>query len=92
MMVLSTKLPTDDEKAGGSGARVKLNSKQSMESPAPVEEIPMAEAPNKPRPIITKMVLENFKSYAGVKEIGPFHKVKKYAWGVHDSVVVIPAA
>merc|ERR1719486_1513865 len=27
-----------------------------------------------PRPIITKMVLENFKSYAGVKEIGPFHK------------------
>lgn len=27
-----------------------------------------------PRPIITKMVLENFKSYAGIKEIGPFHK------------------
>ncbi len=26
------------------------------------------------RLIITKMVLENFKSYAGVKEIGPFHK------------------
>jgi len=30
------------------------------------------EAP--PRLMITKMVLENFKSYAGVKEIGPFHK------------------
>ncbi len=26
------------------------------------------------RLMITKMVLENFKSYAGVKEIGPFHK------------------
>ena len=46
-----------------------------MESPAPVEEMPVVEATNKPRPIITKMVLENFKSYAGVKEIGPFHKV-----------------
>lgn len=28
-----------------------------------------------PRLMIKKMVLENFKSYAGVKEIGPFHKV-----------------
>jgi len=27
-----------------------------------------------PRLMITKMVLENFKSYAGVKEVGPFHK------------------
>jgi len=26
------------------------------------------------RLIITKLVLENFKSYAGVREIGPFHK------------------
>ena len=38
-----------------------------------------AQAPGAvPRPIITKMVLENFKSYAGVKEIGPFHKVLLY--------------
>jgi recombinational DNA repair ATPase RecF len=28
----------------------------------------------KPRLMILKMVLENFKSYGGVKEIGPFHK------------------
>lgn len=28
-----------------------------------------------PRLMITKIVNENFKSYAGVKEIGPFHKV-----------------
>ena len=27
-----------------------------------------------PRLMILKMVLENFKSYGGVKEIGPFHK------------------
>ncbi len=29
---------------------------------------------DQPRLIITKMVLENFKSYAGMREIGPFHK------------------
>ena len=28
----------------------------------------------RPRLMILKMVLENFKSYGGVKEIGPFHK------------------
>jgi structural maintenance of chromosome 4 len=38
----------------------------------------MSESQNLNQPntrlIITKMVLENFKSYAGVQEIGPFHK------------------
>ncbi|KAJ1435269.1 RecF/RecN/SMC [Ochromonadaceae sp. CCMP2298] len=37
----------------------------------------MAEVPQetrKSRLMITKMVLENFKSYAGQQEIGPFHK------------------
>lgn len=29
----------------------------------------------RPRLFIKKMVLENFKSYAGKKHIGPFHKV-----------------
>lgn len=29
-----------------------------------------------PRLMITKMVLENFKSYAGIQEVGPFHKVQ----------------
>ena len=29
---------------------------------------------NKPRLMILKMQVENFKSYGGVKEIGPFHK------------------
>ncbi|KAJ1794967.1 Structural maintenance of chromosomes protein 4 [Coemansia sp. RSA 1938] len=30
--------------------------------------------PSKPRLVITQMVLENFKSYAGRQVIGPFHK------------------
>jgi hypothetical protein len=29
--------------------------------------------------MITKMVMENFKSYGGRKEIGPFHKVHHQA-------------
>lgn len=42
------------------------------------ENVNMAAAPPKPtqRLIIKKMVLENFKSYAGTVEIGPFHKVR----------------
>lgn len=28
-----------------------------------------------PRLMISKIVCENFKSYAGIKELGPFHKV-----------------
>lgn len=28
------------------------------------------------RLMISKIVCENFKSYAGVKELGPFHKVQ----------------
>ena len=34
----------------------------------------------KPRLAIKKMVLENFKSYAGRVEIGPFHKVFPLWW------------
>lgn len=32
------------------------------------------------RLIITEMVLENFKSYAGEQRVGPFHKVGCSAW------------
>jgi hypothetical protein len=35
---------------------------------------PAAAAGPRSRLMILKMVLENFKSYGGVKEIGPFHK------------------
>lgn len=33
------------------------------------------EGSTEPRLMISKIVCENFKSYAGVKELGPFHKV-----------------
>lgn len=33
-----------------------------------------------PRMIITHIVNENFKSYAGVQTLGPFHKVIEYFW------------
>lgn len=41
-----------------------------MQPPAPEEQ-----SGPKPRLVIHKMVLVNFKSYAGRQEIGPFHKV-----------------
>lgn len=40
------------------------------------EEEQRAAAPaDQPRLMIDKIVCTNFKSYAGVKELGPFHKV-----------------
>ena len=36
------------------------------------------------RIIIRKIVLENFKSYAGVQEIGPFHQVTTSCPTIHD--------
>jgi structural maintenance of chromosome 4 len=38
-------------------------------------EPPAEDGRCKPRLFIKKMVLENFKSYAGQQHIGPFHKV-----------------
>ena len=35
-----------------------------------------AATPPRKRLVIKEMVLENFKSYAGVQRIGPFHKVR----------------
>lgn len=43
---------------------------ESQKSPSPEEEV-------KPRMVMTRMVLHNFKSYAGRQDIGPFHKVSK---------------
>lgn len=42
--------------------------------------------------MITEMVLENFKSYAGAQRVGPFHKARRRrpaapaaaAWGLGD--------
>lgn len=40
--------------------------------------VPAEGSAEKPRLMIAKIVCTNFKSYAGVKELGPFHKVYKY--------------
>lgn len=45
-----------------------------MAAPSSSEGAAGASAP-RTRLIITHMTLENFKSYAGVQQIGPFHKV-----------------
>lgn len=42
--------------------------------------------PNKPRLIITQMVLENFKSYAGRQVIGPFHRVSLLFFPLHHLI------
>ena len=41
-------------------------------------DAPEREVPSRPKPrlAIKKMVLENFKSYAGAQHVGPFHKVR----------------
>lgn len=41
--------------------------------PKPIDELDV----NGPRLIITKIVNENFKSYAGTQTVGPFHKVSE---------------
>ncbi|KAJ3188810.1 hypothetical protein HDU85_004524 [Gaertneriomyces sp. JEL0708] len=46
---------------------------QSLPNERPIRSKP-ADPSAKPRLVISKMVLKNFKSYAGVVEIGPFHK------------------
>jgi hypothetical protein len=43
---------------------------EPQKSPTPEEEA-------KPRMVMTRMVLNNFKSYAGRQNIGPFHKVSR---------------
>ena len=40
----------------------------------PQHLIPSCTKENGQRLMIKKMVLENFKSYAGIQEVGPFHK------------------
>jgi len=55
----------DGEGAGDAPASV------SPSASAPAAAAPV---PSPARLIIVKMVLHNFKSYAGTKEIGPFHK------------------
>lgn len=50
---------------------------EAMETGTPDEEVDVNEEAGGPRTarlLITKMEMENFKSYGGLREIGPFHK------------------
>lgn len=43
------------------------------------------------RLVITKMRMENFKSYYGVQEVGPFHKVRWFwHWGMVANTKSLP--
>lgn len=50
---------------------------RGVESNKSIPKQPTVEGP-RTRLMITHMVLENFKSYAGVQEIGPFHHVRNF--------------
>lgn len=41
-----------------------------------------------PRLMITHITNENFKSYAGIQELGPFHKVKYLL--LYQGIVLLP--
>ncbi|KAJ1887347.1 Structural maintenance of chromosomes protein 4 [Kickxella alabastrina] len=58
------------------GAGLPLTSLSSFPTPHTSTQTPTAPEPEKSRQrlIITQMVLENFKSYAGRQVIGPFHR------------------
>lgn len=49
--------------------------KVSLQSPMKLREALLDQKPPEKRLTIYKLVLENFKSYAGRQEIGPFHSV-----------------
>jgi hypothetical protein len=51
------------------------NAKPTSSQPQPMEEADTDSRKKEPRLVMKKMVLNNFKSYAGRQVIGPFHKV-----------------
>ena len=51
-------------------------SEQVLEEKTEKMEVDSGQSSQVPRLMITKIVNENFKSYAGLKELGPFHKVR----------------
>ena len=54
-----------------------LSNEQGKESEEKMDTEPTAAETNPARLMITKIVNENFKSYAGIQELGPFHKVSE---------------
>ncbi|KAK0528142.1 Structural maintenance of chromosomes protein 4 [Tilletia horrida] len=63
-------LPPETPAVGAFGA----GAPRSSVAPTPASAKPAAPSTPAKRLVIHKMVLRNFKSYAGVQEIGPFHK------------------
>jgi len=53
-----------------------LGERESLSGSKYLQRIKTQRIVDNKRLIIHKITLENFKSYAGVREIGPFHKVK----------------
>lgn len=64
----------DDDGAPASGSH-NDHGQTTLTQEAEHEAMPAASAPKREsRLLITKMQMENFKSYGGLREIGPFHK------------------
>lgn len=57
------------------GKEFKMADKEAATSTQPSAAAEVSPRMQEPRLMIAKIVCENFKSYAGVKELGPFHKV-----------------
>lgn len=64
----------EKEKKAGAFHAEDEDAKECQDADAEVA-VDDAEHKGKPRLMIKKMVLENFKSYQGTRVIGPFHKV-----------------
>lgn len=62
------------EHAGEGEAMATEEEEGASPSPPAAAEGPEPAAPAPARLLITKMEMENFKSYGGLREIGPFHK------------------
>lgn len=52
-----------------------LGDRESLSNSKYMQKIRTTRIMNNKRLIIHKIILENFKSYQGIREIGPFHKV-----------------
>jgi len=69
-------IPMDADGGGRASTPPPPQPAAAAAAPTPLVAPTPAHLPGRPpRLIISTMTLENFKSYAGVQSIGPFHKV-----------------
>lgn len=69
----NTNAPVTESGFEGKGEGIEREEEKETAGPG-AEAAKEAAAPPPARLLITKMVMENFKSYGGLREIGPFHK------------------